>query len=118
MAFQFLFGTATLRFLADDKQLRAGTARAARTAQVQSKKIQKSLNQNIGRELRAVGAQAGVLGGRFAALGAAIATPVGIAAVGVLGIGLALRSVIKEAADFQTAFAEVRTLFDESKVAT
>jgi TP901 family phage tail tape measure protein len=118
VAFQFLFGTALLRFLADDKGLRQGTARAAKTAQVQSKKIQKSLNQNIGRELRAVGAQAGALGGRFAALGAAIASPVGIAAVGVLGLGFALKSVTSEASEFQAVFAEVRTLFDESKVAT
>jgi len=143
MAFEFLFGRAVLKFVADDRQLQssisridAKTKRSVTQAAGGVKKATGQINQaavqgtraiagvsgglakTLGPRVQQLGLAFGFMGSRLAALGT-LGGGVGVAIAIGLGIALgAFNSVIKAAAGFEAAFAEVRTLIDESKVAT
>lgn len=142
MAFEFLFGRAVLRFVADDRDLQASLKRidsqTKRSVKRASSNIAKGAGQigaasvgatagiaatskgltQAGAKARELGTSFGVLGTRLGALGA-VGGPAGIAVAVGFGIAtLAIVKTTKAAADFEAAFAEVRTLIDESKIAT
>ncbi len=142
MAFEFLFGRAVLKFVADDRELRAAirrvdsqtkrsvtqvgrglaqTTRGINTAAAQGTRaiagVSTKLQSQLGGRVQQLGLAFGFMGSRLAALGT-LGGGVGVAIAVGLGVALgAFTSVIKAAAGFEAAFAEVRTLIDESKVA-
>lgn len=118
MAFEFLFGRAVIRFEAQDAALRASTKRIARDVRVQSGRIGQALGRGV-----AGAAQTATLA--FGRLGSVVSRvlpglpPQALAAAAAIGaIAIAFTSVVKAATRFEKTFAEVRTLIDESKIAT
>ena len=116
MAFEFLFGRAVIRYLADLTGLRKASVQAKQVAVRTGKDFGGSLSKGIrkgaGDATRALSA----LTGRFGALGSIIGTTIGPGTVAIVGFAAALGLATKAASEFETAFAEVTTLFDTAVV--
>lgn len=118
MAFEFLFGRAVIRFEAQDQALRRSTRKLARDVKVQSGKIGQALNRGIAGAAQTATTAFGRLGQSVSRILPGLPPQALAAAAGIGAITLAFISSTKAAARFEKTFAEVRTLIDESKIAT
>lgn len=118
MAFEFLFGRAVIRFEAQDQALRRSTRRLGRDVKVQSAKIGQALNRGLAGAAQTATTAFGRLGQTVSRVLPGLPPQALAAAAGIGAITLAFISSTKAAARFEKTFAEVRTLIDESKIAT
>lgn len=116
MAFEFLFGRAVIRYLADLTGLRKASVQAKQQSTKVGRDFGNSLRTGIKKGAADAGRALSALTGRFGALGTVIGSTISPGTVAIVGMAAALGLATKAASEFETAFAEVTTLFDTSVV--